>query len=50
MGLSTPVYSDGTFYFTGQTNSVNWPTLNAFQSSFKGGDYDAVLVKLAVGE
>jgi len=48
LGLSTPVYSDGTFYFTGQTNSVNWPTFNAFQFSFNGGKYDAVLVKLTV--
>ena len=44
-GLGIAVDSAGDAYVTGYTNSTNFPTKNAFQSS-NGGGYDAFVTKL----
>lgn len=36
----------GNIYITGETNSSNFPTANAFQSDFKGGLFDCFVTKL----
>ncbi len=36
----------GNIYLSGDTNSPNFPTLNAFQTSFAGGIFDTWLAKL----
>lgn len=45
-GLGIAVASSGAAYVTGDTNSTNFPTKNAFQPSF-GGDLDAFVTKLS---
>lgn len=39
--------SSGNIYLTGVTRSLNFPTLNAFQPNFAGGDDDVFVAKLA---
>ena len=45
-GKSIAVDSSGIAYVTGLTNSVNFPTVNAFDPSFNGGSSDAFVTKL----
>jgi hypothetical protein len=42
--------SVGNIYVTGSTDSPDFPTANALQRAFGGGDYDAFVTKLALGE
>jgi uncharacterized protein (TIGR03437 family) len=47
VGYAIAVDGAGNAYVTGETDSANFPTTpNAFQSSFGGGNADALLVKL----
>src|SRR5207248_86236 len=47
LGQGIAVDSSGNAYITGHTDSTNFPTKNAFQSSVAGGGFsDAFLVKL----
>ncbi|HUU78114.1 MAG TPA: SBBP repeat-containing protein [candidate division Zixibacteria bacterium] len=39
-GLDIGVASDGSCYVTGNTWSSDFPTLNAYDNTFNGGDYD----------
>lgn len=45
-GLSIAVDSASNVYITGDTQSMNFPTANALQSSFGGGSHDAFVTKL----
>jgi hypothetical protein len=45
-GHGMAVDSSGNAYVTGYTGSTNFPTLNAIQSSFGGGDADAFVTKI----
>jgi hypothetical protein len=45
-GHSIIVDADGNAYITGKTSSLNFPTVNAFQPSYAGGAFDAIIVKL----
>lgn len=45
-GYGISVDSAGCIYITGYTDSNNFPTLNAFQSTFGGGSYDAFVTKI----
>ncbi|HWP84784.1 MAG TPA: SBBP repeat-containing protein [Terriglobia bacterium] len=44
VGHAIAVDRTGSAYITGLTNSPNFPTANAFQSSFKGGEGNDVIV------
>ncbi|TWU53164.1 Beta-propeller repeat protein [Candidatus Brocadiaceae bacterium B188] len=46
-GNSIAVDSDGNAYVTGTTKSSDFPTANAIDGSFNGGDYDVFVTKLA---
>jgi hypothetical protein len=46
-GMSVAIDSAGHIYFTGSTNSTNFPLAQPFQSA-PGSDYDAFVVKLNV--
>ena len=39
--------SSGSAYVTGYTNSTDFPTVNAYQGTYGGGDYDAFVAKLS---
>jgi hypothetical protein len=45
-GLGIAVDSDGNAHVTGYTNSTNFPTANALQAAFAGGNADAFVLKL----
>lgn len=45
-GLSTAVDKTGCCYVTGDTTSRNFPTSNAYQHAFGGGDVDSFVSKL----
>jgi beta-propeller repeat-containing protein len=45
-GLGIAVDAGGNAYVTGLTDSTNFPTLNAIQSTFAGGDRDAFVTKI----
>ncbi len=45
-GNGIAVDSAGNMYVTGDTTSTNFPTLNALQTSFNGGNYDAFITKI----
>ena len=44
-GFSIAVDSNGNSYITGQTSSTNFPTKNAYQTSYGGGTTDAYVAK-----
>jgi hypothetical protein len=46
-GNGIAVDSFGNAYVTGLTDSTNFPTVNAFQAKFGGGDRDAFVTKLS---
>ena len=46
-GLGVAVDSSGNTYVAGATGSQNFPTRNAFQSTYGGGDVDAFVSKIA---
>ncbi|MFY9224977.1 MAG: Ig-like domain repeat protein, partial [Blastocatellia bacterium] len=46
-GSEIAVDTSGNAYITGQTFSTNFPTMNAFQSTFGGGFSDAFITKLS---
>ncbi len=43
---SLAIDSGANIYVTGGTDSINFPTVNASQTSFAGGDLDAIVTKL----
>ncbi|MFX0060792.1 MAG: SBBP repeat-containing protein [Candidatus Hermodarchaeota archaeon] len=45
-GQGIALDSKGNVYITGYTNSSNFPTQNAYQSTYGGGYYDAFVTKL----
>jgi len=45
-GTAIQLDAAGNAYVTGYTDSSNFPTVNAFQSAFGGGGYDAFVAKL----
>jgi uncharacterized repeat protein (TIGR01451 family) len=45
-GISMAVDSGGSVYVTGQTDSLNFPVVNAFQTTYGGGSSDAFITKL----
>jgi hypothetical protein len=45
-GLGIAVDAAGSAYVTGVTQSTDFPTVNAFQSSYRGGEYDVFVSKL----
>lgn len=45
-GNGIAVDASGDAYVTGTTNSTNFPTMNAFQRAFGGGDCDAFLAEI----
>src|SRR5207249_5638530 len=45
-GFGIAVDSSGSAYITGKTASTNFPTVNAFQATFGGGNEDAFVAKL----
>lgn len=45
-GMSMAVDPGGSVYVTGQTDSTNFPVVNAFQSTYGGGASDAFIVKV----
>jgi len=45
-GYGITVDSLGNAYITGNSRSTDFPTLNAYQGSFQGGNYDAFITKL----
>jgi len=47
-GLAMALDVDKNIYITGRTYSSDFPTLNAYQGTFKGGDIDAFAVKFSV--
>jgi hypothetical protein len=46
-GLGIAVDGTGNAYVTGITMSTNFPTLNPYQTTFQGGNYDAFVTKLS---
>ncbi|MBN1330387.1 MAG: SBBP repeat-containing protein [Candidatus Heimdallarchaeota archaeon] len=46
-GYSIAVDNEGTCYITGQTASSNFPTMDAFDSTFNNGYFDAFVAKFA---
>ena len=46
-GRAIAVDSGGYAYVTGNTYSTNFPTLNAYQATYQGGDKDAFVSKLS---
>ena len=44
-GRGASVDASGNFYLGGETESTDWPTRNAFQATYRGGNGDAVLAK-----
>jgi len=46
-GYSIAVASDGSCYVTGQTKSSDFPTQNAYESTFNGGNSDAFVSKFS---
>ncbi len=47
IGQSIAVASDGSCYVTGETTSTDFPTLNAYDSMYNGGNFDIFLTKFA---
>lgn len=47
-GYDVAVDSSSNLYVTGYTKSDNFPTINAFQGTFQGGNEDAFVAKLSV--
>jgi hypothetical protein len=47
IGCSIAVASDGSCYVTGETTSSDFPTMNAYASTFNGGNFDAFVTKFA---
>ncbi|MFX0094172.1 MAG: SBBP repeat-containing protein, partial [Candidatus Hodarchaeota archaeon] len=45
-GLDISIDSAGNSYITGDTNSINFPIVNAYQSAFGGGESDVFVTKL----
>ena len=45
--MDITVDAAGEAYFTGSTGSTDFPTLNPYQVTFQGGDYDALITKLS---
>jgi uncharacterized protein (TIGR03437 family) len=45
-GNSIAVDAAGNVYVAGYTNSTNFPLVNPLQSTYRGGDYDAFVVKI----
>ena len=43
------VGSGGDIYVTGQTNSLDFPVVEPYQDEYRGGDYDAFVVKYSEG-
>ena len=48
-GNGIAVDSAGNAYIVGQTNSTDFPTANAYQSSYGGGNFDAFVAKIGTG-
>ena len=46
VGYGIAVDQNGNAYVTGYTYSTNFPTVNAFQPSFRGGNFDAFVSKI----
>jgi hypothetical protein len=46
-GYGIAVDGSGNTYVTGETDCSSFPTLNAYQSTFQGGDCDAFVTKLS---
>jgi hypothetical protein len=44
-GLGITVAADGAVYVTGETSSPDFPTLNALQPTYGGGDYNSFVAK-----
>ena len=47
IGNGIAVDGSGNAYVTGVTSSSNFPTLNSYQGTFQGGNYDAFVTKLS---
>jgi len=47
IGYSIAVATDGSCYVTGETSSIDFPTLNAYESTYNGGSKDIFLTKFA---
>ncbi len=47
IGHSIAVATDGSCYVTGETTSSDFPTLNAYESTYNGGSKDIFLTKFA---
>jgi len=51
IGTGIAIDNEGNIYVTGRTESVDFPMLNAHDSSFNGGTYDCFVLKLnSVGD
>jgi len=46
-GQSIAVATDGSCYIIGETTSIDFPTLNAYESTYNGGSKDIFLTKFA---
>lgn len=46
-GFSIAVTEDGSCYVTGETQSSNFPTKNAYDSDYNGGNFDSFIVKFS---
>ncbi|MBN1329310.1 MAG: SBBP repeat-containing protein [Candidatus Heimdallarchaeota archaeon] len=47
VGHSIAVATDGSCYVTGETTSSDFPTLNAYESTYNGGNFDIFFTKFA---
>ncbi len=47
IGYALALDSSGKIYVTGQTASTDFPTINAYTSSYRGGAYDAFVTKFS---
>jgi hypothetical protein len=45
-GIALDAPSNPNIYLVGETDSTNFPTVNALQSTFQGGDFDAYVAKI----
>ncbi|MFX0194684.1 MAG: SBBP repeat-containing protein [Candidatus Hodarchaeota archaeon] len=49
-GRTSFLGSDGNWYLAGQSSSTDWPTMNAFQDYYGGGDIDGIVAKFSFSD